>query len=95
MIHLLFFDFVAILPSAVDAILSVICGRLLFNELKKTLLIYLVCLPKFLTITFIFLFLSFFIDLPLTNAFLSISEINTFENLYFIILSTQGGFFPM
>ena len=55
----------------------------------------LVSMPKFLTITFIFLFLSFFIDLPLTNAFLSISEINTFENLYFIILSTQGGFFPV
>ena len=41
------------------------------------------------------IFLSFFMDLPLTNAFLSISEINTFENLYFIILSTQGGFFPI
>ena len=36
MIHLLSYKFVAILPSAVDAIFSVINGLLSFNELKKS-----------------------------------------------------------
>ena len=70
-IHLLSYKFVAILPSAVDAILSVINGLRSFIELKKILFNYSTLSPKFLIITLIPADLNFFTELLLTRGFLS------------------------